>query len=353
MPRILFLTIKYPSNTAISIRVRYFKEALINSGYDVIVHELKLGSKATNLLKYLMPSIDKELRASASQVDLIYTTTPPPILPILAHKLYKELGIKYIVDIRDAWEEYAKETYPTFIVKLIERKYLKALRQALSIIVVTEYLANLYKRKLGVDPVVIPNGTDTSIIKCRDEDHEGNTIAVLADFNNPYQELSPLLKALTMLPQLHLIVIGSGKYLKKYMEEAIKLGINDRISWVGHVDYNKLSKFLCRASIGVVCRPAIESPAYQSAIPSKTYDYLAAGLPVLGYGPRNAQLDKFLTEHEVGLYIEGNDPNKIAKGIVKLLKDANNLRKKAREIANRYSRPKLAKTLITIIRRLC
>jgi len=351
MPSILFLTMKYPPSTAISVRTRYFKEALLANGFDIIVHEIELStSKVINLLKYVMPHISKELKINAAKVDLIFVTTPPPILPIIAYMLYRELGVKYIVDIRDAWEEYARTMYPAPIVRLIEKRYLKALSQASAITCVTEPLADLYRRKLGMDPLVIPNGTDPSVIKCDDNDHEENSIVVLADFNNPYQELSPLLKALTLLPHINLIVIGNGRYLEKYKREAEELKISNRILWAGHIDYYRLSEFLCRASIGIICRPMIESPAYQLSIPTKTYDYLAAGLPVLGYGPKNAYLQEFLKRYGIGLYIEGNDPTQIARAIKYLLNDAKKLRKKAREVANNYSRPELAKKLINIIK---
>ena len=91
---------------------------------------------------------------------------------------------------------------------------------------------------------------------------------------------------------------------------------------------------------------------FNPAIPPKTYDYLAAGMPVLAYGPKNSYLQKFLSKHGVGIYIEGNNPEKIAEGIRYLLSIADKLRLKARKVANEYSRTESAQKLVDIIEKV-
>lgn len=339
----------YKQHAAVSVRLRYFLEALKKSDLNVNVYSYDLGSKISRLFKYLFSPVSKDLRERIKEIDIVFTSSPPPLLAIGASLLNK----KYVIDIRDIWEEYAQQVYPMFLVKKITSKYFRALMNADSIVVTTDGMANYYKEKLGVEPVIIPNGTDTEIIRCDSGVlRDPNLMAVLADFNTPYQNLDPVLEALTLVKDARLLIIGSGKYLNRYLSFAKRLRVIDRIETVGHVSYNRLSKFLCKASIGIVGRPFIFNPEYLYTIPTKVYDYLAAGLPILAYGPSNSELQKFMEKNNVGIYLDSSDPSEVGESIMTLLSKATNMRSHLLKIAGEYDRKTLSTMLVDIITRL-
>ena len=344
--RILMVEPSYKQHVAVSVRLKYFLEALEKSDLDVDVYSYDLGSKVSRLFKYLFPSVPRDLREKFKDMNVAFASSPPPLLAIVVSLL----GKKYVVDIRDIWEEYAQEVYPRFLVKRIVSKYFNALKNADSVVVTTDGMANYYKEKLGIESVVIPNGTDIKIIRC-DSDvlRNPNLMVVLADFSTPYQNLAPILEALTLVKDIRLLIIGSGKYLNRYLSFAKKLGVIDKIETAGHVPYNKLSKYLCRASIGIVGRPLSFNPEYLYTIPTKVYDYLAAGLPILAYGPPNSELQKFMEKNNIGIYLDDADLSEVAESIITLLSKATNMRGHLLNIASRYDRKKLSTVLVDII----
>lgn len=349
MCQVLMIKPSYRQHVAVSVRLIYFLEALKRSHLNIDVYSYNLGSKISRLLKYLFPSVPKDLYEKAKKIDIAFTSSPPTLLAIITSLL----GKKYIIDVRDIWEEYAQQVYPIFLVKKITSKYFRALMNANIIVVTTDGMANYYKEKIEVEPIVIPNGTDTEIIKCDNNVlRDPNLMAVLADFNTPYQNLEPFLKALALVKDIRLLIIGSGKHLDRYLSFAEKLGVIDKIELVGHVPYEKLSKYLCRASIGIVGRPLTSNPEYLYTIPTKVYDYLAAGLPILAYGPPNSELKKFIEKNKVGVYLDNPNPSEVKENIIILLDKAANMRTHLLEIASRYDRKVLSTILVNIVKKL-
>ena len=177
-------------------------------------------------------------------------------------------------------------------------------------------------------------------------------MVVLADFNTPYQNLDPFIEAMALAKDVKLLIIGSGKYLDKYLVLAEKLGVTDRIRSVGHVPYDQLSKYLCKASIGIVGRPHILNPEYLYTIPTKVYDYLAAGLPVLAYGPPNSELQRFVENNRVGVYLTDLTSKAIFEALSKLFDEVEGLRERVLTVAKQYDRKMLGYKLVEFVKKL-
>lgn len=349
MRKVLVVEPSYREHVAVSIRIKYFVEALKNVGLNIDVYDYRLGSRVFRLVKYLFPSVPRGLRKISQETDITLTSSPPPLLAITVSLL----GKKYVIDVRDLWEEYAQQIYPTFLVKKIVSKYFRALIDASAVIVTTDSMAKYYREKLGIDPLIIPNGTDTGIIRCnKSGSRDPNLMVVLADFNTPYQNLEPLLEAITLVKNVKLLLIGSGKHLSSYLSLAEKLGVADRVKSVGHVPYNELSKYLCEASIGAVGRPFDFNPEYLYTIPTKIYDYLAAGLPVLAYGPQGSEMRKFVENNRIGIYLVEPTPQEISEAVSSLIAKAEDMRPHVLEVASRYDRKTLDITLADAISKL-
>ena len=349
MHKVFVVKPSYRKHAAVTIRIKYFVEALKNAGISVDIYDYNLGSKVSRLMKYLFPRIPKDLRRRTQEANIIFTSSPPPLLAIITSLLNE----KYIIDVRDIWEEYAQQIYPSFLVKKITSKYYKALKNANAVVVTTDGMAQYYKEKLEIEPLIIPNGTDTEIIRCnKNISRDPNLIVLLADFDTPYQNLEPLLEAIALLKNTKLLLIGSGKYLSSYLSFAEKLGITNRVESIGHIPYNELPKYLCKASIGIVGRPFEYNPEYLYTIPTKIYDYLAAGLPILAYGPQNSEIQRFIENNKIGMYLAEPTPHKISETILALLAKAKNTRTHILNIASQYNRRTLGNELVDIINRL-
>jgi len=352
---ILFVSTKGEISSASNVRIRYFKQALEAGGYTFINFEVSLKG-FRKYLSYFFRTPSKSLIEASKNADLIITTSPTLLNAILSYKIAKEHELPLIVDVRDVWEEYAKTAHPLMhslgVVKKLVAEYYEALNYASKVIVVTQPMEQYYKKVLGIvgKIVVIGNGTDVDLIKCesktikREED-----LVYLADLNHPYHNLEFLLRALKN-GSLHLTVIGGGKFLSQMQKKAQRLQINDRVSFLGWVPYENLSPHLCKAKVGVVGRPFVSNVGYLYAIPVKTYDYLAAGLPVVGYGPKNSALEDFIEKNTIGAYVSLPDPQVLLSELTRLVSEHAYYVDKARKLAVEYDRKKLAQKLVITVK---
>ncbi|MCS7124892.1 MAG: glycosyltransferase [Candidatus Bathyarchaeota archaeon] len=352
---LLFVSTKGETSSASNVRMRYFKQALEANGYALINFEIDLKG-VKKYLSYFFRTPPKSLIKASEKADLVITTSPTLLNAILSCKVAKEHGLPLIIDVRDVWEEYAKTAHPLMhsvgVVKKLVAEYYEALNYASKIMVVTQPMKEYYENVLGAMDriVVISNGTDVDVIKCEDKNvRREKDLVYLADLNHPYHNLEFLLKALKD-GNLHLTVIGGGKYLAAMQKEAQNLQVNDRVSFVGWVPYENLTPHLCGAKVGVVGRPFVSNVGYLYAIPVKTYDYLAAGLPVAGYGPKNSALEDFIKRNEIGTYVDQPDPPILLSELAKLVEAHAKYVDKARELATKYDRKRLAQKLVETVK---
>jgi glycosyltransferase involved in cell wall biosynthesis len=350
---ILLVTTRSEGVSASEIRMRYFRRSLENHGYKVVNYEINL-SGLNRYLSYFYRSPSGGLITASKDVDLILATSPTLINAILGYKTAKKMGLPLIVDIRDIWEEYAKTAHPLMysigVIKRIVAEYYKALNYASKIFVVTEPMKQYYEKILGFENkvIVISNGTDVNIIKCDARVKREEDLVCLVDLNRPYHNLEFLFAALKS-NDLRLIVVGGGRYMTSMQRIARNLGIWDRVSFVGWVPYEKLAAYLCRAKVGVVGRPFIANIEYLYTIPVKTYDYLAAGLSVAGYGPGNSALEKFILENIVGAYVAQSNPKILSDQLVRLVREQDKYRERASSLAINFDRKKLAQKVVEIV----
>lgn len=341
---IVFLTTWRQDVSAEEIRVKYFKKALLEKGFIVMHYRLRV-TRYNKYLLYLLRRPPRNLVSLTRNADLIVTTSPPLINTIIGYNIAKKHRISLVADIRDIWEEYAKTTWKLFtrlnIINLIRKYFYQALEYANAITVTTSKMKKYYVNKLRKDSIyVVSNGTDPDIIKCVDGSRDRDLV-YLGNFNNPNQALEFLLKALHS-NDLSLMVIGGGKYLPRLKTVAVKEGVYRRVEFIGEVPYSDLSNFLCRAKVGVVGRPFIMNPQYLYTIPVKIYDYLSAGLPVAGYGPKNSAYGEFIISNNVGVYVWRDEPHFLSSRLVDLVNRSDMYRDIARQVSLRYDRKKLA-----------
>lgn len=350
--KILLIATQSEGISASQIRMEYFKRTLEHQSYTVLDFKINLNG-LRKYLYYLYRSPPKELIVKSKSANLIMATSPTLINAILAYKVAKKRGVPLIIDIRDIWEEYAKAAhslmYKTGIINNIVKEYYEALKYAAKIFVVTEPMKRYYEDvvKMRSKIIVISNGTDVDLIKCNKVKRE-NDLICLVDLNRPYHNLEFLLTALKE-NDLRLTVVGGGSLLAKTKEKAQKLGIISRISFTGWVPYENLASHLCGAKVGVVGRPFTSNIEYLYTIPVKTYDYLAAGLAVAGYGPENSALEEFIRENVIGCYVSKPSPDVLSRELTKLVEQSDHFRERARNLALKFDRKNIAQKVVEII----
>lgn len=92
--------------------------------------------------------------------------------------------------------------------------------------------------------------------------------------------IRPTIDALVLLPRMHFCIIGTGPAQEELQRYAIECGVDNRVHWVGAVDYHELHELTCSADVGMcVIEPV--SKSYEYALPNKLFEYIMAEIPVV------------------------------------------------------------------------
>lgn len=86
-------------------------------------------------------------------------------------------------------------------------------------------------------------------------------------------------RAVREVPQLQLLLIGSGDGFQAAVDQAKTLGISDAVTFAGHQPQSAYAKLLAQADIGL--SPYCGWAEYSGL---KIFDYMAAGLPTIASG---------------------------------------------------------------------
>jgi glycosyltransferase involved in cell wall biosynthesis len=349
---IVLISAQRENISAERIRIEYFRQALVEDGYNVKVYSLKV-TEYNKYFMYLLRRPPRTLTRIAKSAEVIVATSPPLINVLIGYKVAQKYNIKLVIDIRDIWEEYAKIKWHLFsrvrLVDKIVKYYYEALKYAVAVTTVTDKMKQYYVEKLGLGEKlhVVYNGTDPDIIKCHN-DERSKDLVYLGNFDNPYHAVEFLLQTLKY-NDLTLVIVGNGKYLEKIRKAVIKENVGKRVEFVGKVAYKELPKYLCSTKVGVIGRPFTRNPAYLYAIPVKTYDYLAASLSLAGYGPKGSAYGEFIISNDVGIYTWNNDAVEFSRQLTSLVERSSQMRSHARSLALKYDRKRWAKTFAQIV----
>ncbi len=90
--------------------------------------------------------------------------------------------------------------------------------------------------------------------------------------------LAPFFRAMLLMPDVHLAVMGDGPALTELQRHAAQIGVADRVHWLGSVPYDELHAYTCGADLGL-CLIEPLSLSYEYALPNKLFEYMNARIP--------------------------------------------------------------------------
>lgn len=381
MPLVYFFTGLYPPpETANGVRIYYFVRELRRRGCDVVVFQLtprtggssiRLGDhgeivislpKVSGFSRYLgilrSRLFEITLRSSirrGSRKPIIVSSWPPFEAADIGYRVAEHLGSHFVVDIRDLADLYLSGDPINRLSRILYRSQYKLFRRASLIIATTEPSAEILRERLGGSRVVvIHNGTDVSLYASQEHllgklDKHYIDIAFLGDLSWRYHMVDLIISSFARTlrspvgMKLRLKIIGEGPMRGRLASMVRRLGLESRVMFTGYIDRESLVKELIGSSIAVTGRPLSRDIWNIVSIRSTIYEYMAAGLPIVAFGPSPSYTEYFIKLNKLGLYVNSNDPDYIGSSIAEL---ASNLDKIDRiEImrrAWRYDRRRLS-----------
>lgn len=280
-------------------------------------------------LSFIVMSVLASFR-TAGRADVVLASSPPLTVGLAGWIVSRLEGARYVFDVRDLWPDVAEAMgelpggWLTRMARSVERFIY---RRADGITAVTDGFCRDIERRVGDDtPVVrITNGTEPEVFRVeasaselRDElDLPDGFLATYAGNIGLAQGLPHLLDAADILRQrgddVTLLLVGDGPLRDRLRREASDRCLQDMIEFRDRVPLETAARYMAASDALLV--PLEDRPIFNKFIPSKLFDAMAAGRPVLLSVDGEAR--GLMEEAGAGLYYPAED----AAGLVTAIEE--------------------------------
>ena len=244
------------------------------------------------LMSKRMMALVKKLVKKEDKVLMV--TNPAPMVVLMSH-LKKKVGFELNILVHDVFPENTKPAglklplYGTF-----KRMFDKAYSKADQLIVIGRDMEVVMKQKVASYShkprcTIIENWADIEGVIPQDFP-KGKIILQYAGNIGRVQGLDKVVAQLSDDVELHLYGTGS-------MEESLKKMKRPNVFFHGPYFRSQQNDVLAACDIAVV---TLQDGMYGLGVPSKTYNILASGRPVLFLGPANSEIDLLVREKGIG-----------------------------------------------------
>jgi len=162
---------------------------------------------------------------------------------------------------------------------------------------------------------VIPQAKETTKTYQRIKEFEdGYVVFQFAGNLGKAQGLDNLMSAIGKVqePSAHFLFVGAGAKLEDVDIFAKK---NDNTISLGFVNRSQQNDFLNACDVGIV---TLADGMYGLGVPSKSYNIMAAGRPILYVGETDSEIARCIAEYGIGWVVKPNDPDALCVQIEKI-----------------------------------
>lgn len=382
--KVLIHTYDYvPTTIATSYRMKAFVDAFINNEDEVYVltrkinnaltntkekiimsyaYNIKKKSNITRFISYLSFGISSFLNSKKiKDIDLVITSTPPQIFNIWGYKIAKRNKAKLLYDVRDIWPDVGVEMGNIkkggIIYKIFDFLSNYMYNRSNIILTVSEGKVEKLKTKTNKDIWLIENGFDESIMNYSKKSDvidkynisRENTCVYIGNVGNA-QGLDSLLHCAinTKYKNMQFLIFGKGAQTEHLQREINNKNIRN-VKLCGVVNHNDIYSILFNSRM---CFVPLKDKTLLDSIPTKTYEALGAGCPVLLVACGDSR--KLIDETKLGYYATPGDNKEILEKFDLLLDNYDEIIKN-RNIAmniivNNYSRQKISSKFVEKIK---
>lgn len=260
------------------------------------------------------------------KADLLFSNDLDTLLPNFLVSKIKRIPIVY--DSHEYFTETPELVNRKFVQnvwKTIERWIFPRLKD---VITVNDSIAGLFEQKYGIRVNVVRNipakpELDISINEPLREFAGGLPVILLQGAGiNIQRGAEELVEAMQFVNEAHLLIIGGGDVIDELKQQTIHLHLEKKITFLPSMPFEKLRRYTAMASIGLTLDKDTNIN-YRFSLPNKLFDYIHAGVPVLA-SPL-VEVKKIINTWQVGETIESHEPRTIAKKILTMISDKEQL----------------------------
>lgn len=299
--------------------------------------------------------------------DIVMGTSPSPLTALSAWFLSRIKGAKFVLDIRDLWPAsiisltQMKSGIVVFVLKKLEKfLYNKADLISLAVPGFREHISGVVnKPKKYID---LLNGAPDEFFKAEESNI---SIEGLPNLNDKFvvffsgnhgiaQAMDTLIKTADKLMEtnkVHFLFVGNGICKPEMMKMSKELGLTNT-TFLGSQARKKMPHIIGMASLCVVPLQAL--PIFEHAIPSKMFEYMACGKPIILSVLGEAKA--ILEESGGGICIEPENHKELADAILTLYENSEmalRLGKEGKEfVKNNYRKSVIIENLSKALKEL-
>ncbi|WP_273273716.1 glycosyltransferase family 4 protein [Maribacter polysiphoniae] len=300
-------------------------------------------------VRFLQTIIEKE------NIDCLVTTGPPHSLHLIGNQLKQITKVKWLADFRDPWTSigYHKKLKLTRKSQLEHKRLEHLVLNNADRVIVTSNTTKEEFQGITQKPIsVITNGYDTDISapKVTTKGFTISHIGSLLSGRNPailWQVLGTMVlenDEFDSCFKLRLAGVVSQDVLQSIYDAGLR-GHTELLGYVSHEEAVRLQQ-----ESQVLLLVEIDSHETKGILPGKLYEYMAAGRPILGIGPKGWDAARIIADTHSGFSFGYDDENKLKDVLLKwfeaysndgLIMDAQGIEK--------YSRRALTRELAKLI----
>ncbi len=267
--------------------------------------------------------------------DVVFLRLPPLQLGVTGALARILRGARVMLNVQDIHPDLSIESgllKNPFIIKaaLAFEKWIYGRHK--NIVVISDGFKKNLEAK-GVPPetiTVIPNWVDTDFLKPMPKENPVSTRYGLSKkfvlmysgiiSISSYATLVKILETASFLkddPEILFVIVGDGFKANDLRAEAERFGLPN-VVFLPFLPYADLPSSMASADVLLV---PLDKEKSLLSVPSKVYNYMAAGRPILGLAHPDSEVFKLIGDTKCGVCVPSYDPRLIAEAIRSLKKD--------------------------------
>jgi glycosyltransferase involved in cell wall biosynthesis len=297
--------------------------------------KLKSWGRMLNQFTFAASAFSYLLRHDRSLPVLVNTN--PPFLALICSALRKLQGRTYIYLVLDIYPDTISTagliSKTGFISRLWKSANRVMFKNASRIIPIGRHmrhiLAEEYPSSTANKLTLIPIWSDDRLLSMAPDvpnpfqdkwGTAGRFVVLYAGNMGRFHDLKTILDAATRLqnqPEILFIFVGEG-YQKAEMQALVKSRSLDNCRFHSYVERSELKNLYACADVGLV---TLQAGQEGLSVPSKTFGYLAAGLPILAVLSDKSEIAHIVREFNCGQVITPGDEAGLAEAIQLICED--------------------------------
>lgn len=288
------------------------------------------------------------------KIDLIFSSSPPHSLQLIAKKLSKETKLPWVADFRDPWstafwlDESQKKGWVNKQNIKKESAVFKDLNHFTTVSHgVLDSFKNLYPH-IKENSTLLYNGYDTSdfeaIAKVKNEKFTIRYVGTLAMSQNPellFESLAQIKRNSAEVAS-KLKVEFWGKFDQAIKDSVDKYDVADIVEFYGYVSHAKAVELMQNGDMLILV-----IPEGKGILTGKLFEYIATGNQVLGFGPKDCEAQILVEKNGFGFFAHSANQlvNSILEDVVQWESGKLSTKQSGKE---QFSRKKLTEKLSTV-----